>query len=207
VLRALERNGVPISSIAGVSAGSIVAAAYASGASIDAIEKVARSLRFKDVARWTVSRFGLAENLPVRSDAYPGLFLPVRYEGRYLVDGLVSMEVPASPLRSMGATHVISVALPAAEATDPRSVMCVVSRCFTILSARTQHEWRRHSSVVIEPDVSHVSWDSFASSSQLIEAGERAAETAVPSILKWLKKPVAAARPAKNPMTAEKSVA
>ena len=61
VLRALERNGVEVACIAGVSAGSIVAAAYASGASVDEIEQVARGVRFKDVARWTVSRFGLAE--------------------------------------------------------------------------------------------------------------------------------------------------
>jgi NTE family protein len=253
VLRALERNGVEVACIAGVSAGSIVAAAYASGASVDEIEQVARGMRFKDVARWTVSRFGLAETdrmvvllkrllktdrfeamrLPVAvvasdlmsgkpavfrdlgdvsiairaSCAYPGLFLPVRHDGRYLVDGLISMEVPAAPLRSMGATHVISVALPPAKTTDPRSVACVVSRCFDILSARTQHEWRRQSSLVLEPEVADVPWDSFGSCGKLIEAGVRAAEAAMPTISKWIRKPEPAAILGTAPAMAAKTVA
>ena len=43
------------------------------------------------------------------SCAYPGLFPPVRYMDHCLVDGMVSMDIPAAPLRRMGATHVISV--------------------------------------------------------------------------------------------------
>ena len=35
---------------------------------------------------------------PIRAScADPGLFLPMRYQGRILVDGFVSMEVPAAP--------------------------------------------------------------------------------------------------------------
>jgi NTE family protein len=232
VLRAFEANHVPLAAIAGVSAGSIVAAAYASGSTLAEIEQVARSMRFKDVARWTISRFGLAETdrmvaflkralkscrfedmrIPlavVASDlttgqpavfrdtgdvcaavrascAYPGLFLPVRHEGRLLVDGLISMQVPAAPLRSMGVTHVVSVALRPEQITNPRSVLCVVNRCFQIYAERTQAEWRRESALVIEPEVSDISWDSFASCGRLIEAGERAALEAMPRILEWL---------------------
>lgn len=239
VLRTLERYGVEVACIAGVSAGSIAAAAYASGASVDEIERAARSMRFKDVARWTLSRFGLAETdrmvaflgralktcrfesmqiplavvasdlvtgkpavfrdtgdvcLAIRAScAYPGLFTPVRHEGRYLVDGLISMEVPAAPLRSMGATHVISVALPPAKSADPRNVASVMSRCFEILCARTQYEWRRYSSLVLEPDVADVPWDGFGSSSKLIAAGERATEAAMPQIFNWLRRPWPAA--------------
>ncbi len=246
VLRALERNGIAVSAIAGVSAGSMVAAAYASGSSLDEIEAVARTMRLKDVARWTVSRLGLADTdrmvvllqrllktscfesmrIPlavVASDltngkpaifrgsgdvvtairascAYPGLFLPVRHENRYLVDGLVSMEVPASPLRSMGATHIISVSLPSPESMDPSSMFSVVSRCFQMMSARTEHEWRRHSTLVIEPAVCDIAWDSFPSCGKLVEAGEKAGMAALPSILKWLGKPVASRTPVPVPV-------
>src|SRR5512146_2304859 len=58
VLRVLEQNKIPISAIAGVSSGSIVAAAWASGTSADEIEKVALSMRFRDVARWTLNLRG-----------------------------------------------------------------------------------------------------------------------------------------------------
>jgi NTE family protein len=231
VLRAFERHGVEIASIAGVSAGSMVAAAYASGSTLDEIEQIARGMRFRDVARWTISRLGLAETdrmvvflkrllkadrfesmrIPlavVASDlssgqpavfrdsgdvvtairascAYPGLYQPVRYDGRILVDGLVSMEVPALPLKQMGVSHVVSVVLPAAGATDPQSLFAVVHRCFQILSSRTEHEWRRHSSVVITPKVRDVAWDGFQSCANLIQAGEQAAEQAMPHILAW----------------------
>lgn len=245
VLRALERGGIRISYIAGVSAGSMVAAAYASGTAVDEIEAVARSMRFRDVARWSLSRFGLADTdrmavflkrllktnrfeemrIPlavVASDlssgrpvvfrdsgdavtairascAYPGLFHPVRHEGRLLVDGLVSMEVPAAAVRQMGASHTVSVALPAPESMDPRSIFCVVNRCFQILAIRTEHEWRQQSNVIIEPTVSRVAWDGFRSSGDLIKAGEEAASAVIPAILEWFE-PARANSPGEAPV-------
>jgi NTE family protein len=221
VLRVLERAKVPIHCIAGISAGSIVASAFASGSSSAEIEQVARTMRFSDVARWRVSRSGLVGSDPMRkflsrllkvfdfesmgiplaviasdltagvpavfrdrgdvvmpiraSCSYPGLFQPVRYMDHCLVDGMVTMDVPAAPVRRMGATHVISVALPSpVETLDPRNMLSVVTRCFQILTTRSEAQWRRHSNVVIVPDVKEIAWDSFESAHQLIEAGERA---------------------------------
>jgi NTE family protein len=236
VLRVLEQNKIPISVIAGVSSGSIVAAAVASGASADEIQQVALSMKFRDFARWTLSFLGLAGSdrmitfltrllkankfedmrlplaivasdlssgrpvtfhgtgdvvMPIRAScAYPGLFLPIRYQGRLLVDGFVSMEVPAEPLLQMGADRVISVAIPNQEGTgDYGNMLSVVSRCFQIMSGRTQNSWRRYSSVVIAPPVADMSWDSFASANKLIQAGEQAARAALPAIQKWLASP------------------
>src|SRR5438876_5648389 len=58
VLRVFERHGIPIHCITGVSAGSIVAAAYASGTPPEDIGSAACSMRFGDVARWSLSRMG-----------------------------------------------------------------------------------------------------------------------------------------------------
>lgn len=58
VLRAFEKQGIPIHCIAGVSAGSIVAAAYASGASADEIARAGCAMRFGDIARWSICRMG-----------------------------------------------------------------------------------------------------------------------------------------------------
>ena len=141
VLKIFERNGIPIHCITGVSAGSIVAAAYASGASPDEIASAACSMRFGDVARWSLSRMGFVVSkrmkpflqrllkhhcfeamptplgvvatdlctgepvsfrdtgdvfLPIRAScSYPGLFQPVRSGGRVLVDGAMSIGIPA----------------------------------------------------------------------------------------------------------------
>ncbi len=62
VLQVLEQNRVPISCIAGTSVGSILGAAYVSGASLARIIATCRTLRFRDIARWRVSRLGLASN-------------------------------------------------------------------------------------------------------------------------------------------------
>src|SRR5881628_1042273 len=58
VLRVFERHGIPLHCITGVSAGSIVAAAYASGTPADDIARIGCSMRFRDVARWSICRMG-----------------------------------------------------------------------------------------------------------------------------------------------------
>jgi NTE family protein len=128
--------------------------------------------------------------LPIRAScSYPGLFRPVRYEDRHLVDGAMTMEVPAAALREMGATHVISVSLPSqGDCLDPRNLFQVINRSFQILQARTEQDWRRHSTLVLEPDVRGMRWDCFGSAADLIASGERAALTAVPVIERWLRR-------------------
>ncbi len=62
VLQVLEQNHIPISHIAGTSVGSVFGAAYASGAPLARIIATSRTIRFRDIARWSVSRLGLASN-------------------------------------------------------------------------------------------------------------------------------------------------
>jgi NTE family protein len=128
--------------------------------------------------------------MPIRAScAYPGLFPPVRYMDHCLVDGMVTMDVPAVPLRRMGATHVVSVMLPSPpEIIDPGNMQSVVRRSFQIMMERNGSHWRRASDVVITPEVK----DSFGDIREMIEAGERAAEAVLPQILKWLHSAVAA---------------
>src|SRR5260370_38949577 len=51
VLRVFEKYQIPLAYIGGVSAGSIVAAAYASGTTVDEIARICSAMRFTDVAR------------------------------------------------------------------------------------------------------------------------------------------------------------
>jgi NTE family protein len=62
VLQVFEENHIAISHIAGTSVGSILGAAYASGAPLAQIMATCRTLKFRDIARWHVSRLGLATN-------------------------------------------------------------------------------------------------------------------------------------------------
>ena len=62
VLRALTENDIPIDCIAGTSAGALVGGAFASGMTVSEIEAVGRQMRWRDVGRSTVSRFGVQSN-------------------------------------------------------------------------------------------------------------------------------------------------
>lgn len=62
VLRELERNEVPIDLIAGVSVGSLIGGAYASGLSPDRIEQMALTISWNDLGRVTISKLGFYNN-------------------------------------------------------------------------------------------------------------------------------------------------
>lgn len=62
VLRALARHEIPVDIIAGTSAGALVGGTFAAGVPIDKLDEVARSLRWRDVGKMTLSRRGLQTN-------------------------------------------------------------------------------------------------------------------------------------------------
>jgi NTE family protein len=232
VLRVFERHGIPIHCITGVSAGSIVAAASASGAQPEEIVRAPCSMRFADVARWSLSRMGFVVSermkpflqgllkhyrfeemriplgvvatdlcsgepvsfrdtgdvfLPIRAScSYPGLFQPVRSGGRVLIDGAMSIEIPAVLARELGATHVVSVHLPAPLCRQPPAdVFQVIRRCFQIMQNRNEDRWRHASDVVITPDLRAIEWDGFDCGPELVKAGEAAASAVLPAIQSW----------------------
>jgi NTE family protein len=96
------------------------------------------------------------------------------------------MEIPAALARQLGATHVISVYLPAPEqSTEPRNVFQVINRCFQMLQSRAEGDWRGESDLVIAPDVGSIDWNGFGNGEQLVAAGESAAWRALPQIQGW----------------------
>jgi NTE family protein len=129
--------------------------------------------------------------LPIRAScSYPGLFQPVRWVDRLLVDGAMSVEIPALLARELGATHVISVYLPAPPCLHPPAdVFQVVRRCFQIMQGRNEQGWRKASDLVITPNLRTIEWDGFESGPELVKAGETAALAALPIIHSWLQAP------------------
>ena len=76
VLRVLEEQNIPVDYIAGTSAGSLVAAAFAAGMTIDEISEIGRILRWRDVGRVTLSRLGVQSN--ARLEEFVRARLPVK---------------------------------------------------------------------------------------------------------------------------------
>jgi len=239
VLKIFEQHRIPLHCITGVSAGAIVAAAYASGTPAADIAKVGSSMRFRHVAKWSICRMGFMGSermkrflegvlkvhrfedmttplgvlatdlctgepvsfrdtgdvfLPIRAScSYPGLFQPVPYGDRLLVDGAMSIEVPALLARQLGATHVISVSVPPPTCIRPPSdVLQIVRRCFQIMQRHSEGVWRDASDLILTPDLKSIDWNGFEAGPELVKAGEAAATEALPAIREWLSPPASA---------------
>lgn len=125
--------------------------------------------------------------LPIRAScSYPGLFQPVRWGDRVLVDGAMSTEIPALLARELGATHVVAVQLPPPSSPrPPADVFQVIRRCFQIMQVRSQDGWRQASDLVITPALQAIDWDAFDCGPELVEAGEAATLAALPVIQSW----------------------
>ena len=63
ILKVLEQEHIPIDFVAGTSVGALIGAAYCGGMSPEELEELASRVRFRDLARWTLSRYGFATNL------------------------------------------------------------------------------------------------------------------------------------------------
>jgi NTE family protein len=134
---------------------------------------------------------------PVRAScAFPGLFQPVRQGGRLLVDGAMSLQTPAVLARQLGATHVVSVMLPAPTRDGLLGrLFGLVKRRFQRRHGRSNGVYQQESDLVIAPRVGKVEWHAFGRGQMMVNAGEEAALAALPTIQEWLGE----AQPASDP--------
>lgn len=122
------------------------------------------------------------------SCAYPGMFQPVKVNGRLLVDGMLTHAVPTTPLREMGADRVLAVYLSAhwVNLNGPRHVFDVIGQCFSIAQAKMSMIWKRDADLVLEPNVDGFTYDGFERAKDLIVAGENSVRPMLPSIKAWM---------------------
>lgn len=121
--------------------------------------------------------------MPLRAScAYPGLFVPIQYDGRTLVDGFLTSPVPVEGAAILGADIVIAVFLEAGNIENPRTAVDIISRSFNIIQRHADVSWRQQADVIIEPDVEGIGWDDFTRTPELVRAGEVAALKALPEI-------------------------
>lgn len=120
---------------------------------------------------------------PLRAScAYPGLFVPIQFENRTLVDGFLTAPVPVEGAFLLGADIVIAVYLEAENTEQPRTFTDVLSRAFNIVQQHSDVVWRQQADIIIEPDVKPFVWDDFTKTPAMVAAGEAAARAALPEI-------------------------
>ena len=120
---------------------------------------------------------------PLRAScAYPGLFVPIQYENRTLVDGFLTAPVPIEGVLLLGADIVVAVYLESGNLEPPRTFTDILSRSFNIIQRHSDLAWRTQADIIIEPDVKQFVWDDFSKTPDMVAAGEIAALHALPQI-------------------------
>ncbi len=121
------------------------------------------------------------------SSAIPGIFAPVRYNGRLLVDGGVLNRVPAQVARDLGADVVIAVNV-GMELEDGgnrarvNGIFGVIMQSIEVMQREILKEKIIEADVVIQPQVGHIGITQFERAEECIRAGEKAAEELLPQM-------------------------
>jgi NTE family protein len=117
------------------------------------------------------------------SCALPGIFTPVEWEGRLLVDGGVLNNLPVSVARDMGAEYVIAVDLLPSTQLDrpPKNLLEMWYRTFYTL-LRALHREAGQADCLISPQLGPFDFVDFSRVPDLIQRGREAAEAHVAQI-------------------------
>ena len=117
------------------------------------------------------------------SSAIPGIFVPVNFGKRLLVDGGVTDNVPCDIARNKGADIVIAVNLSNdVKEYNMTSLIDIIGQSANIMMHDSCKTKLQYADVVIEPDSRGVSMFDFTQKKVLMEEGIKAARKAVPRI-------------------------
>jgi len=138
-----------------------------------------------DISTGEVVTFRRGELIPPlrASCSFPGLFVPVEYDGRMLVDGAITESVPVAALKDLNVDAIIAVSLRVdGPGHVPTNFFQVVGQAFQIVQSHSKETWKPSCDVIIEPEVSEFKWDDFERADELMLAGELAARRVLPAL-------------------------
>ncbi|TCP30483.1 NTE family protein [Scopulibacillus darangshiensis] len=122
------------------------------------------------------------------SISIPGIFTPVKKNGRLLVDGGVIDRVPVTVVKDMGADIVIGVDV-ARFKRQPEisSIYDVIMQSIDIMQEEMVKSQELNADVVIRPNVGQFHSKAFTSIDEIIKIGEDTAREQLPEILNAIK--------------------
>jgi len=135
----------------------------------------------------------------------PVLFEPVELEGRILVDGFLTNNVPAGVARAMGADIVLAVDLQQRRAMYPNPSNIFE---YTMQSQMIYRYWsvknrRIWADLVLRPDLVDYGWDDTDRINDIIAAGREAALEKLPELEGIIARAAATCREKENPRPAD----
>lgn len=121
------------------------------------------------------------------SMAIPGVFSPVELEGRLLVDGGVTNNVPVDVVRQMGADVVIAVDIgdPLAGRDELRSLVAISGQTVGLLTRKNMEPRLADADLVLRPPVAGYTFLQFSAATEILAAGVEAAREAAPALSQW----------------------
>ena len=120
----------------------------------------------------------------VASCSIPGIFPPVVYDGRHLIDGSWAVQNPVARAREMGADFVIAVQIETEgdeelEMKNGLDVVLFGNRATRRTLARLQLE---DADWVISPNICDVHWADFGKAAECLDYGCKEAVSAIPAL-------------------------
>ena len=120
------------------------------------------------------------------SSAIPGIFPPVEFEDKLLVDGSASESVPAGKVKELGADRVLAVDVTRSLNTvhPTNNVIDILYRTEDITSYHLSQLRLQEADLILQPDVKKLSWADFDKAPEIIKAGEITARESIDKIKK-----------------------
>lgn len=116
----------------------------------------------------------------------PFVMMPIEdEEGRLLIDGGITQNLPISETRALGADVVIAVDVNLDGVRffgRPRTALGVLARTFMAVERIVSDQERAAADVQIAPKIGHIRWDQTWRSKELIECGYQAGLAAIDEI-------------------------
>ena len=117
------------------------------------------------------------------SSSIPGIFVPVTFDNRMLVDGGVTNNIACDVAKSKGADIVIAVNISKdIKEADITSLIDIVGQSAGIMMHEASKSKLKHADVVIEPNTKGIGMFDFTQKKLLMDEGIRAAKQAMPKI-------------------------
>jgi NTE family protein len=119
------------------------------------------------------------------SSSIPGVFRPVEFDGKLLVDGVLTENVPISPLRQMGAGRVVCVDLLGRHTfSRPEHLATLLMNAFYSALRSISELQIRNADLVIKPDLTGFSLVDMSAVPRILQAGYA---EAFPLLESWLR--------------------
>jgi NTE family protein len=116
----------------------------------------------------------------IASSAVPGVFPPTKLQGRILVDGGITSEIPIEATDKLGVDFIIAVNVESKIFFDKfQHGMDILFQSDEIRSHELVRLKLKLADFVITPEVENISWAAFSQSQSCVQAGEKAARKVV----------------------------